>query len=123
MKHKGLVPYAHVTNVNGSVEFYKKLGFEIANSHPSDSPEPVWVWLHAGGANLMIAATGPDEPVIASQQAVFFYLYVEDVASFRDVVIAAGIDAGPLQHPFYLPSGEFIVQDPDGYAVMIAQHD
>ena len=62
------------------------------------------------------------EPVIASQQAIFFYLYVENVATFRDVVIAAGIDAGPMHHPFYLPLGEFIVH-PDGYGVMIAQHD
>lgn len=38
-------------------------------------------------------------------------------------MIAAGIEAGPLQHPFYLPLGEFIVHDPDGYAVMIAQHE
>jgi catechol 2,3-dioxygenase-like lactoylglutathione lyase family enzyme len=121
MKHKGLVPYAHVANVNRSIEFYRKLGFEIANSHPSDSPAPIWVWLHAGGANLMLHHS--DEPVIASQQSIFFYLYVEDVATFRDTVTASGIDAGPLQHPFYLPLGEFSVHDPDGYAVMIAQHD
>jgi hypothetical protein len=121
MKHKGLVPYAHAANVNRSVEFYKKLGFTIANSHPSDSPEPIWVWLNAGGANLMIAKAG--EPVVAAQQAVFFYLYVEDVAAYRSTVMAAGIDASPLAHPFYLPLGEFSVHDPDGYMVMIAQHE
>jgi predicted lactoylglutathione lyase len=38
MTHKGLVPYARVANVQRSAEFYRKLGFEIANSHPSDSP-------------------------------------------------------------------------------------
>lgn len=48
--------------------------------------------------------------------------YVEDVAGFRNTVIAAGIDASPLTHPFYLPLGEFSVYDPDGYMVMIAQH-
>ena len=121
MKHRGLVPYAHVENIQRSVEFYRKLGFEVANSHPDDSPTPVWVWLNAGGANLMLSKG--DAPIVASQQAIFFYLYVENVASFRDTVIAAGIEAGPLQHPFYLPLGEFIVHDPDGYAVMIAQHD
>jgi len=121
MKHKGLVPYTHVANIQRSVEFYRKLGFEIANSHPDDSATPIWVWLSAGGAHLMLSQS--DEPVVASQQTIFFYLYVENVASFRDTVIAAGIDAGALQHPFYLPLGEFIVHDPDGYAVMIAQHD
>jgi len=44
-------------------------------------------------------------------------------ATFRDAVIAAGIDAGPLQYPFYLPLGEFSVHDPDGYGVMIGQHE
>jgi catechol 2,3-dioxygenase-like lactoylglutathione lyase family enzyme len=121
VKHKALVPFTHVANVNRSVEFYRKLGFEIGSSHPSDSPDPMWVWLHAGGANLMLNQA--NKPVVASQQAIFFYLYVEDVASFRDSVIAAGIEAGPLQHTFYLPLGEFIVHDPDGYAVMIAQRD
>ena len=53
----------------------------------------------------------------------FFYLYVHDVAAFREQVVAAGIDAGPLTHPFYLPAGEFDVHGPDGYMVMIAQHD
>jgi hypothetical protein len=94
MKHKGLVPYAHVANVNRSVEFYRTLGFEIGNSHPSDSPEPIWVWLHAGGANLMLSQA--DAPVVASQQAIFFYLYVEDVTRFRNAVFASGIDCGPL---------------------------
>ena len=121
MKHKGLVPYARVANVQRSVDFYRKLGFEIANSHPSGSAEPIWVWLNAGGANLMLHHS--DDPFVASQQAIFFYLYVEDVAGFRNTVIAAGIDAGPLTHPFYLPLGEFSVYDPDGYMVMIAQHD
>ena len=121
MQHRGLVPYARVVNVNRAVEFYRKLGFEIANSHPGDSPTPIWVWLSAGRANLMLSEGS--QPVIASQQGICFYLYVENVATFREAVIAAGIDAGPLQHPFYLPLGEFIVHDPDGYAVMIAQHD
>lgn len=43
MTHKGLVPYARVVNVQRSVDFYRKLGFEMANAHPSESPEPIWV--------------------------------------------------------------------------------
>ena len=44
--------------------------------------------LNASGANLMLHHSA--EPFIASQQAIFFYLYVEDVASFRNTVMAAG---------------------------------
>ena len=121
MDHLGLVPYAKVTDVQRAVAFYEKLGFTVDNQHPGDSPAPMWVWLNAGKANLMLHTT--DEPVSASEQRVFFYLYVADVAAFRDQVVAAGIDAGPLTHPFYLPIGEFEVRDPDGYMVMIGQHE
>ena len=120
MTHKGLVPYAHVASVSRSLEFYKKLGFDIANSHPEHAPEPTWVWLHAGDAHLMISSAS--EPVVASQQAIFFYLYVDDVVAFRTHVVAAGLDAGPIEYPFYLPKGEFRVHDPDGYGITIAQH-
>ncbi len=119
--HKGLVPYAHVDDIGRSVEFYRRLGFEVANAHPNGSAQPVWVWLQAGGANLMLAKAS--EPVVPSQQAIFFYLYVEDVAAFRERIVSSGIVAGPLEHPFYLPKGEFRVHDPDGYGVTIAQRD
>ncbi len=119
--HQGLVPYAHVQSVGRSVEFYTKLGFAVIRSHPEGASTPTWVWLQAGRANLMLAKAS--EPVIAAQQAIFFYLYVEDVASFRDKVVAAGVSAGPLQHPSHLPRGEFRIHDPDGYGVTIAQRD
>lgn len=121
MEHRALVPYARVKDIQQSVAFYERLGFTIANQHPEDASTPIWVWLNAGKANLMLHHT--DESIVASEQRIFLYLYVHDVAAFRDEVIAAGIDAGPLTHPFYLPIGEFEVHDPDGYLVMIAQHD
>lgn len=121
MEHRALVPYARVKDVQRSVAFYGTLGFTIANQHPENVPNPMWVWLNAGRANLMLHST--DEPIVASEQRIFFYLYVHDVAAFREQAIAAGLDAGPLTHPFYLPMGEFEVRDPDGYAVMVAQHD
>ncbi len=121
MEHRALVPYARVKDIQRSVGFYKKLGFTIANQHLENVPDPIWVWLNAGKANLMLHKT--DEAIVSSEQRIFFYLYVHDVGAFREQVIGAGIDAGPLTHPFYLPIGEFEVHDPDGYAVMIAQHD
>ena len=121
MEHRALVPYARVKDVQRSVAFYSKLGFTIANQHVENVPDPIWVWLNAGKANLMLHKT--DEAIIPSEQRIFFYLYVQNVAAFRDQVIAVGIVAGPLTHPFYLPLGEFEVHDPDGYAVMIAQLD
>jgi catechol 2,3-dioxygenase-like lactoylglutathione lyase family enzyme len=118
MTPKSLVPMAHVRNVRGAVEFYRKLGFELGNTHtPEGQPEPVWAWLRSGGAQLMLAAA--TEPVEPDKQAVLFYIYCDDVARFRDQLVQAGVEAGPIQHPFWAPRGEFRVVDPDGYVLMI----
>ena len=43
-----------------------------------------------------------------------------DVAAFRSKLLEAGVDGGPVRHPFYAPRGEFRVTDPDGYALMVS---
>jgi hypothetical protein len=48
-----------------------------------------------------------------------FYLYCPEVAAFREQLIQAGVDVGPIQYPFYAPRGEFRIVDPDGYVLMI----
>lgn len=56
---KALVPMAHVHSVLRSVEFYRKPGFVVANTHaPEGGVEPVWAWLTCGGAQLMLAQAG-----------------------------------------------------------------
>jgi hypothetical protein len=119
MELKSLVPMAFVHSVTRSIEFYRQLGFEEGNRHtPDGQGEPVWAWLQSkGGAQLMVARAS--HPVEADKQAVLFYAYCPDVAAFRDQLVAAGVDAGPITRPFYAPRGEFRVIDPDGYVVMI----
>jgi hypothetical protein len=98
MTLKSLVPLAHVQSVRRSVEFYRKLGFVEGNTHtPEGGTEPVWAWLTAGGAQLMLAEAG--EPVDPEKQAVLFYVYSSDVAGFRNMVIEAGVKAGPIHIP------------------------
>ncbi len=118
MTLKALVPMAYVKSVRHSIEFYVKLGFTVGNTHaPEGGVEPVWAWLTAGGAQLMLAQA--TEPVDPGKQAVLFYVYCPDVAAFRRMLIDAGVDAGPIQSPFYAPRGEFRVTDPDGYVLMV----
>ena len=116
---RSVVAMAHVQSVTKSIEFYAKLGFQVGNTfqHPS-SPELSWAWLTSkAGADLMIArATGPIDP---EQQAVLFYVYVDDVAAKRDELIAAGIECGPIAYPFYAQRGEFFIKDLDGYGLSI----
>jgi catechol 2,3-dioxygenase-like lactoylglutathione lyase family enzyme len=118
MTLKSLVPMAYVQSVRRSIEFYAKLGFEVGNTHtPEGGGEPVWAWLRSGGAHLMLAQAS--EPVDPDKQAVLFYVYCPDPAEFRSKLIEAGVEAGPIQHPFYAPRGEFRVTDPDGYVLMV----
>jgi hypothetical protein len=85
-----------------------------------------WAWLYAPGApdwkrgpNLMLSRnarpTNPDGP------DVLLYLYATDLVALRNQLLAAGIAAGEIEYPDYLPNGEFAAHDPDGYRLMIAQ--
>jgi catechol 2,3-dioxygenase-like lactoylglutathione lyase family enzyme len=115
---RNLTPFAHVRDVEASIAFYRLLGFEVADTFtPAGASVPSWVWLSSGEAHLMIAKA--TAPVVAEQQAVFFYLYVEDVRAKHAELAASGVDAQPIQYAFYAPRGEFHVADPDGYGLMI----
>ena len=121
----GLVPMIHVADVERSAEFYRLLGFEIGNYVPRTGPMH-WAWLYAAkaaewkrGPNLMLTRSA--RPIDASAQEVLFYLYASDLTSLRSVLLAKGVNAGEISYPDYLPNGEFRVQDPDGYTLMIAQ--
>lgn len=117
---RALVPLAQVRSVPDSVAFYRRLGFEADNTFtPDGQGEPSWAHLVSGRAQLMVARATPGADVVPDGQAVLFYAYCDDVAAFRDRLAAEGIDAGPIQFPFYAPRGEFRIQDPDGYVVMV----
>ena len=71
------------------------------------------------GSNLMLARTS--RPLNPGAQDVLFYLYAKDLNAVRSRLIAEGFKPGEIEHPEYLPNGEFGIQDPDGYCLMIAQ--
>jgi hypothetical protein len=53
------------------------------------------------------------------RQGLFFYLYTSDVDAFRTELLASGVQAGVIEYPFWAPRGEFRVEDPDGYVLMV----
>jgi catechol 2,3-dioxygenase-like lactoylglutathione lyase family enzyme len=121
----GLVPMIHVEDVERSGAFYRLLGFELGNYVPREGPMQ-WAWLYAPkaanwkrGPNLML--TRSPCAIDAAAQEVLFYLYAANLIALRDSLLSQGIEAGEITHPEYLPKGEFRVQDPDGYTLMIAQ--
>src|SRR3954468_21599182 len=95
-----------VQSVSRSMAFYAKLGFEVANSFtPPGDGEPSWAWLQSAGANLMV--TRASHPIDASQQAVIFCLYCDDVQAFWTALRGAGLKVGDIEYPSYHPRGEF----------------
>ncbi|WP_407351136.1 VOC family protein [Luteimonas sp. R10] len=117
---RSLVSFAHVASVERSIEFYADLGFKVANTVvPEGRSSPVWAWLESDKANLMVGlASGP---IDASQQAVLFYLYFDDIKQTRAALSERGHSPGEIKYPFYMPGGEFRLEDPDGYVLMLAQ--
>jgi len=103
---KSLVPFAHVTDVERSIDFYSGLGFKVANSVvPEDHSIPVWAWLESEKANLMVGlASGP---IDSSQQAILFYLYYDNIKRTHAALAELGHAPGEIKYPFYMPGGEF----------------
>ena len=118
-KVTGMIPMAHAANVQRSVDFYKLLGMTVRGSLKISGGELQWVHLACEEAELMFARAS--EPVVASQQAVLFYLYSPNLVALREYLISAGVRVSPITYPDYMPKGEVRVEDPDGYTLLIGQ--
>ncbi|KAJ3186070.1 hypothetical protein HDU85_000985 [Gaertneriomyces sp. JEL0708] len=110
---RSLVSFAHVDSVERSIEFYADLGFKAVKTViPEGQSAPVWAWLQSEQAKLMVGLAS--EPVVASQQAVLFYLYVDDIEQTHAALTGLGHSPGEIKRPFYMPHGECRLEDPDG---------
>jgi len=117
----GLIPMAHVADVQLSIDFYKLLGLELRGSLKASDGDLRWAHVASGQAHLMLArASGP---IVASQQAVLFYLYSPDLVALREHLIAAGVTVSAITYPEYMPKGEVRLEDLDGYVLLIGQAD
>jgi hypothetical protein len=56
---------------------------------------------------------GPVDP-----QTILFYCWSPNLQQLHAELTAAGLEVGPIEHPFYMRSGEFQVVDPDGTIVV-----
>ena len=107
------------------MEFYRLLGFEVGHFVPPTGIKE-WVWLYAPqaadwkrGPNLMLTRSGCT--IDAQAQEALFYFYARDLESLHSALVANGVAASEITYPAYLPAGEFRIEDPDGYTLMIAQ--
>lgn len=137
------VPMAHVASVDSSIEFYTKLGFACESRFTDERQQAYYAAICADAAELMLVRA--NGPVIASQQAVLFYMYTADVVALREYLLASGLQDGgvyaarptagqpcenenvetsivySVTQPFYMPEGEIRIHDPDGYVILVGQ--
>jgi predicted enzyme related to lactoylglutathione lyase len=117
---KSLVAFVHVTNVQRSIKFYADLGFVVTNSIvPDGKTDPSWAYLQSKQANLMLGLASA--PIDSTQQAILFYLYFDDIKQTHNIMAELGHKPGAINYPFYMADGEFRLEDPDGYVLMLAQ--
>lgn len=112
------VALLRVSNVERSIEFYRKLGFELGGERTNDQGTRTFAWTHRGqSAQIMFTLAG--RPLNPGARGVMFYLYVENLTAYREVVMARGVKVGELEFPFWSPQGEFRIDDPDGWTWQI----
>jgi lactoylglutathione lyase len=121
-----LVPFLLVTDVERSIAFYKALGFVVVK-HYEPHGRLEFAGLEATpSAKLMVARADRvpawDQGDDDSSGPGWLYLYTPDLESFRDRLIRAGIEPGPIEEgPGPGPSRQLCLRDPDGHCHMVAQ--
>jgi hypothetical protein len=60
-----------------------------------------------------------EKPLNPGEQGVSFYLYADGVAAYRESLVAQQLRPGEMSYPFYAKHGEFRVNDPDGYCLLV----
>jgi len=113
-----LVPLTHVADVDRSVAFYERLGFEMRHEYAPEDRR-LWAFLERGDARLMVAEG--DEAVDPGAQAVLFFLYTRDLDGLRARLVSDGVPAGAITTGNPGPDRQMEVVDPDGYALMVAE--
>src|SRR3954451_24994290 len=113
---EGLVPFVDVRDVVRSTAFYERFGFEVRHTYEVDGRR-VWCWLERNQARLMLAEA--DAPVVASQQAVLFYVYAHELDELHGRLSEGGLEPGTIEAGAPGPDRQFRISDPDGYCLMV----
>ncbi|MEM7640349.1 MAG: VOC family protein [Pseudomonadota bacterium] len=125
-----LVPELYVSNLETSLVFYiEVLGFEVAYDRPAEK----FAYLHRDGAELMLEQVG-EKSWLTSElthpfgRGVNFQIQVAEVTPFYEACLqTAAVIKVPLERREYetgdrtIIQTQFVVQDPDGYLIRLAE--
>lgn len=115
MKMNRLIPMLPVRSVAASVEFYRKLGFEIEQRNDGWG----WAMLRFDECRLMVDQSINVQP--RTPRFSVIYLYPEDIVEYHRQIRSNGLAVPDLDVTFYGMT-EFRVDDPDGNRLWIGQN-
>ncbi|MBP7588228.1 MAG: VOC family protein [Thermoanaerobaculia bacterium] len=114
-------PLLHVTEVERSIRFYERLGFQVIDSEGATGCLG-WARMHtADGSAIMLLLAEPEVHIRPEAQGIMLVLYTPELVALREQLIAAGERPGDIEHPPWMPSGTMMLRDPSGYAVGVHQ--
>jgi catechol 2,3-dioxygenase-like lactoylglutathione lyase family enzyme len=114
MRMSRLVPMLPVGSMNASIEFYRKLGFDVERKNDDWG----WAMLRFDECRLMVDQSINRHPE-APRQSVL-YLYPDDIVDYHQQLRRNGLDVPDLDVTFYGLT-EFRIDDPDGNRLWIGQ--
>ena len=114
MRLDRIIPMLPVRNVQASVDFYRKLGFEVEKGNE----EWGWAMLRLGECRLMVDQSINVAPGAPRSSVV--YLYPHDIDEYHSEVRRNGLTIPDLDVTFYGMT-EFRLDDPDGNRLWIGQ--
>src|SRR5262245_20111669 len=111
-------PMLHVAEVERSIRFYRLLGFELVDVESEPGCPPGWARLHtADGSAIMLLCGEAEHPVKPELQGIMLVLYTDGLVALREQLLAAGERPTEIERPPWMPSGHFMLRDPDGYGI------
>jgi catechol 2,3-dioxygenase-like lactoylglutathione lyase family enzyme len=118
-----LVPSLGVSDLQRSVAFYREFfGFAVIDSWENAAGEPVWCWLRAGAAELMLQQLTPEQQITlepALGQSWVMYLRPDDIDETRRQLLQAGVEVSAIELTAY-GARECFLTDPDGYELWLS---
>ena len=115
-------PMLHVAEVERSIRFYRLLGFELVDVEGKSECPLGWARMAtADGSAIMLLLHEEEHAVKPELQGIMLVLYTAELPALREQLVAAGEKPTPIERPPWMPSGHFMLRDPDGYAVGINQ--
>ncbi|MGI8845823.1 MAG: VOC family protein [Thermoleophilaceae bacterium] len=113
-----LAPFVRVADVERSIAFYGLFGFTVERTHEQEG-WLLWCSMRSGRSRLMLGlASGP---IHQHEQAILLYLYADDLEGLHDHLRAAGVAVGEPADGSPGSDRELRLEDPDGYALLVAQ--